>query len=139
MKSACRADKGMTLVELIIVCFIVGLIAGILVTNLQWGVIKTRLIACEANLRNISTAIQVYYVDADGFYPRTLDPIFPAYMQAIPACPSTKSDTYTGGYEVSDDLKVFTLCCKGRNHTDYGCRDDQPYFSLFEGMQPPPP
>lgn len=71
--------------------------------------------ACELNLKQMGTALQMYAGDAKGAYPTALGGLTPKYLTAIPTCPVAQKDTYTGGYATAGS--VFTVVCAGEYHT----------------------
>lgn len=73
-----------------------------------------RLDGCEANLKQISTAIEAYAVDNSRIYPERLSNVFPEYIEKIPVCPSSRlNNSY--GYDVGSVTGVYTIWCTGKN------------------------
>ena len=62
------AKKGFTLIELLVVISIISLLATLAVTSLQNARIKSRMTRRAADLRQIRTALELYY-DNNGGYP----------------------------------------------------------------------
>jgi len=131
-----KQKKGLVLIELLTVLFILASLVMLLIPNLRWTVYKTQLSGCQQNIKNLTTAVQLYANDNEDFYPESLEKIKPDYFQYIPTCPSAGADTYTSGYEISDDKKIYTLYCKGKNHGILGLGENEPYWSLYEGLKP---
>lgn len=128
--------KGFTLVEILVVCIIIVILAAIIILVARWGLIKSNAVGCKANLKDMSTALNLYSNEFGGFYPPNLTLITPSYVSSIPRCPSTSQDTYSAGYSVSDDGHSYTLCCNGQNHGDFGYGLNQPYYSSSDGLMP---
>lgn len=131
-----RKKRGFTIIEVLTVCFIVAILAAILVPNLRRAIVKTEAVGCKSNLKNLATAITLYANDNDHMYPPDLTKIIPYNFARMPTCQSTSTDTYTTGYSVSTDYRSFTLVCKGTNHSKYGYGADEPYYSSSEGLMP---
>ncbi|MCD4782800.1 MAG: hypothetical protein K8T10_03105 [Candidatus Eremiobacteraeota bacterium] len=130
------SKRGLVLIELLTVIFILATLVMLLIPNLKWTVFKTQLSGCQQNLKNMSTALQLYANDNEDYYPENLDGLKPHYFHHIPTCPSASADTYSPGYDISVDLKVYTLPCKGKNHGVLGLGEDEPYWSMSEGLRP---
>lgn len=122
--------SGFTLIELLTCLFIIATLAAILVPNLRRGIYKTAFVACKTNLRNISTALQVYANDSDGYYPTVLDSITPEYMKAIPTC---HAGTLPYVYQHAVAPERFTIYCNGDNHPLF-CYPNEPLWSSALGL-----
>lgn len=85
---------------------------------------------CRSNLRNVSTALEMYSTDASGRFPPTLASLEPDYLRTIPTCPARGADTYSAGYDRSAD--TYTLFCRGLNHAAVG--PDQPFLPRVMGL-----
>lgn len=59
---------------------------------------EEHLDACEANLKNIGTAMEMYARDYSGRYAGQLSDLTPQYMAALPTCPAAGFDTYSAGF-----------------------------------------
>jgi len=114
-----RNKKGFTLIELMIVIAIIAILAAILVPNFLKARAQGQLAACESNLKNIATALEMYATDFSGDYPSTISLLTDtsattaggAYMKAIPNCPSITTSPYSYTYNSTPDN--FTLNCGG--------------------------
>jgi prepilin-type N-terminal cleavage/methylation domain-containing protein len=69
-----RTDAGFTLIELMIVVAIIAVLAGILIPNFVHARGQSATAACEANLRSIATAAELYFTD---------NQVYPATTQAV--------------------------------------------------------
>jgi hypothetical protein len=87
---------------------------------------------CKANLRNISTALEMYATDNQGVYPPLLSYLSPHYLTYTPTCPSLGIDTYSCGYSATAG-KEFYVCCIGKNHPEF--MDNMPAYSSKQGAQ----
>jgi len=58
-----QSQRGFTLLELMIVVAIIAILAGILIPNFTHARAQAQTAACESNLRQIATAMELYYAD----------------------------------------------------------------------------
>ena len=108
--------------------------------------IRPKYLHCQGNLEKIGEALKCYK-EVEGHYPIELQNLTPGYMKKIPRCiTQMKPDSLMGryykttvglnsgdyGYEVSIDLKSYTLYCKGRNHKTPG----YPQYTGEKGIDP---
>ena len=66
-----RLRKGFTLIELMIVIAIIAILAAILVPNFIRARAQSQLTSCKSNLKNIGTALEMYFTDHNGQYPHS--------------------------------------------------------------------
>lgn len=96
---------------------------------------------CEQNIKNISTALEMYDTDYNE-YPPSLDCLikgdFP-YMKRMPSCPSAGKDTYSESYLEwkSKGGEGVWIYCKGHNHKDAGLPENYPAYSREDGIVEP--
>jgi len=62
-----RKKKGFTLIELLIVVAIIGIIAGIAIPRFLGARTKANVTRAFADMANIGTALEMYYVDNDEY------------------------------------------------------------------------
>ena len=64
------AESGFTLVEILVVVFIIGLLATIVGVSVSGRGDEAKRVAAKANLKEIESALHLYKLD-NGFYPTT--------------------------------------------------------------------
>ena len=127
---------GCNLVVLAVISFFVG---GLIIPNMMRSRYQGLHFACESNLKNIATALEMYATDNEGKYPPSLRLLVEnsdyQYIKKIPVCPSSHSSY---GYEVSQDSYNFTLWCgKERSHSKtypYNKNGCWPQYTPGEGI-----
>mgnify|MGYP000908881981 CR=1 FL=1 len=100
-----------------------------------------QLAACESNIKNIATALEMYSEDNKGYYPPSLeyllsptDSVSPGtdYMKTLPLCPSSR---LTYNYIVNNNIPTFTLWCNEKNfHRNAGVSDGYPQYAPGQGL-----
>jgi type IV pilus assembly protein PilA len=94
-----KNQRGVTLVELMVVVAIIAIIAAIALTLYQDVQKKARLAADQGTLAAIRSAIAIYYGNNDGVFPAA-EPAGPPLLQAAPdwQCPGASHayDPVTG-------------------------------------------
>ena len=89
--------KGFTLIELMIVIAIIAILAAILIPNFIRARSQSQLAACESNMKNVATALEMYSTDNNGIYPTGTGTVLPTgtnwsnYMRTNPSCPTNSS------------------------------------------------
>lgn len=99
MSRTVARERGFTLVEIMVVLFILGLLIAVAVPS--WMSARTRAQArtCSANLRQIAVAKEAYAMAnrvAQGESVR-MNQLVPDYLQAEPFCPAGGGQSYTVG------------------------------------------
>ncbi len=98
------AQKGYTLVELMIVVSIVGILVTLAIPTFQHSVLKAKEAALKQNLFTLRGVIDQYYADK-GNYPSSLEKLVEdKYLREIPVDPFTKSNT--SWQEIFEDQDV---------------------------------
>lgn len=113
-------QSGFTLIELLIVIAILGILAAILIPNFVRSRAASLLGACQLDLRNIATALELYYgenqayPDASGWQ-STLESR--RYIRAVPTSPV---DRAAYGYTTDAGRTTFVLSDGPDKYTQAG-------------------
>ena len=65
-----RAEKGFTLIELMVVVIILGILAGLVIPRIVGKPEEARRIKAKIQIQNFEKALRLFYLD-NGFYPTT--------------------------------------------------------------------
>jgi len=120
-----------------LVFFILPILAAIIVPNFLRARSSGSLTACQSNLKNIGTGMEMYASDNADLYPDSLDAVAPDYLRQIPTCPAAGSNTYR--YESAPDYSAYTVFCQGNHHTHVRVGPDQPSYNSRTGLETMPP
>lgn len=118
-----KKQRGFTLIELLVVIAIIGLLSTLAVVALNNARLKSRDAKRVSDIKQIQTALELYYNDANA-YPASLgikiENAGVTYMSAVPTNPtpsndgsicSTNSYTYVSGAPYS--TYTLTYCLGG--------------------------
>jgi type II secretion system protein G len=120
-----EAERGFTLIELMIVVAIIAILAGILIPNFVNARSQAQTAACESNLRAIATALELYYADnqvyptasAVAVQPSLLTANGVAYLNNTPRDPAAQTAnamyTVTTTLATSGSPASYTIACPG--------------------------
>ena len=128
-----RSRAGFTLIELMIVIAIIAILAGIMLPNFIRGRAQSQLAGCKSHLKSIATMMEMYSADNGGRYPTSESSVVPAYVKAVPTCPSVGSVTYR--FSTASNPDAFTVVCGGSNHQGAGVTTaDYPQYCSVGGL-----
>ena len=88
-KRSSRAQRGFTLIEMIVVVTIIGILAAVAMINVRNAQRKAQETALKDNLFEMRKAIDNFYADKQR-YPTDLNELVPNYVRKIPNDPITK-------------------------------------------------
>ena len=80
MRIVHREEKGLTLIELLIVIAIVGIIAAVIIPNIGTFMTMGTVSAANSEAENVKTAATAYYADVQAWPNSTLDEKFGDYI-----------------------------------------------------------
>ncbi|MBS3764521.1 MAG: prepilin-type N-terminal cleavage/methylation domain-containing protein [Planctomycetes bacterium] len=134
-----ECKKGFTLIELLVVIAIIAILAAMLMPSLERARKAAHRINCLSRKRQISTALQVYTLDADGKFPtmysswygavshivgRSWDPLVERYgaHNDLLVCPSVATGGPSQGWPEPDDWATHgtVLWCGEQGRYWYG-------------------
>jgi general secretion pathway protein G len=100
---------GFTLVELLVVCAIIGILTAAAVANYQRSIVKAKEAALQQDLYTMRTLINQYFADK-GKYPSDLRSLVEDhYLQMIPRDPITgTADTWVTVNATMDESDITT-------------------------------
>ncbi|HTX60390.1 MAG TPA: prepilin-type N-terminal cleavage/methylation domain-containing protein [Verrucomicrobiae bacterium] len=113
------AERGFTLIEMMIVVAIIAILVSILVPNFVRARAQAQTAACEANLKEIATALELYETDNDH-YPGS-ESVSPSatdlgpYLKQTPVDPAAGPGYYYS-FTVTDpdtSTATYTIVCPG--------------------------
>src|SRR5664279_765983 len=114
------AERGFTLIELMIVVAIIAILAGILVPNFVNARAQAQTSACESNLRAIATAMELYYADNQrypdaGAIPDALNTATVTYLNNTPRDPADAGTTPAkySFTQPTGDGQSYLIACPG--------------------------
>ena len=116
--------KGFTLIELLVVVSIIGILTTLLSANLNAARERARDAQRKSDLRNIQTALRLYYND-NARYPGSLsfggawEANGIPYMSTIPDDPLFPNQNYTYIYDEGTDSYELETCLE--NKSDSRC------------------
>ncbi|MCK4851659.1 MAG: prepilin-type N-terminal cleavage/methylation domain-containing protein [Candidatus Omnitrophica bacterium] len=100
-----KADKGFTLIEIMIVIAVLGVIMSIAIPGFIRTNEKAKRNSCVTNLKRIDEAKSLWAMDSstDLETPVTMADLAPVYLKNTPACPS-------GGVYTVGDMRTLPTC-----------------------------
>jgi len=115
-----KQQKGFTLIELLVVIAIIGLLASVVLLALNSARQKSRDAKRLADVRQIASALELYFNDSTTGYPASLAAMSPTYLTSLPTYP-TPNDTGTGQCTASNSTYQYTQGSGGSTYTLMFC------------------
>ncbi len=101
-----KQEEGFTLVEMLVVLFIIGIIIAIALPNFIEASKKANQQADRANRRMISMQIDNYYLD-HGFYPKNIAELVAGkYLRSVPDCPGDAGKYVLVGGKGKEEIQI---------------------------------
>jgi general secretion pathway protein G len=94
-------DRGFTLIEMVVVMFVIMIILAIAVPNYTHSVLLAKEAKLHQNLATLNKAIQEYSLDKNQA-PQSLQDLVPGYIKFLPDDITGKTDTWKTEMEGSD-------------------------------------
>jgi len=114
-----EGQRGFTLIEMMIVVAIIAILVSILVPNFIRARAQAQTAACEANLKEIATALELYETDNDSYPPsgtvNTSNTALQPYLKQTPVDPAGGPGVYYA-YTVTgsgSSTATYTILCPG--------------------------
>ena len=87
--------------------------------NLGGARSKGQIVACKANLKNFSTALEMYASDNAGRYPESTSMLTAGnYFKTLPTCPASGKDTYSETYKMGTNPDSYSFRCSNKEAND---------------------
>jgi general secretion pathway protein G len=132
MKQFMKNNKGMTLLEIMIVLVILGGLIAVLATTVQGSLKKAKMKQAKIQMSEYGKALDMYYTDCNQ-YPTTEEG-----MAALMTAPSTctnwgpdpylkkvQKDPWNGDFIYESQGNAYTLKSLGSDHREGGTGDAQ--------------
>jgi type II secretion system protein G len=114
-----ESERGFTLIEMMIVVAIIAILVSILVPNFIRARAQAQTAACESNLKEIATALELYETDNEH-YPNsgTVNPAntaLQAYIKQTPVDPAAGTGAFYTFTVTNPDTSTatYTIVCPG--------------------------
>jgi general secretion pathway protein G len=97
-------EGGLTLIEIMVVVLILGIIAGVVATNMSGKVDPAKAKLTETQIKRLKGEVELFKADKDR-YPETLEDLVPRYLDEVPKDCWNRSFVYrTPGVRAGFDI-----------------------------------
>lgn len=103
--------RGFTLIELLVVIAIIGLLSTVIAAPITEARKKGRDAKKIADIRSISTALNIYADDNGGLYPSQIDALVPRYLPNLPSNAATTT--------IARDKYMYAVYVEGGRNVAY--------------------
>jgi prepilin-type N-terminal cleavage/methylation domain-containing protein len=101
--------KGFTLIELLVVIAIIGILSSVVLASLNQARAKSRDARRIADLKQIQTALELYYDANSSAYPVALSSLATQYIPTVPTDP-TNTGSYVYSYQPISTNGADAIC-----------------------------
>jgi type II secretion system protein G len=122
MNTAKDSERGFTLIEMMIVVAIIAILVAILVPNFMRARAQAQTAACEANLKEIATALELYQTDHEQYPSGNDTPVtasstdLGSYLRQTPIDPVNPSGQYEFTVQNgTTGAASYTITCPGQH------------------------
>lgn len=118
-----KQQKAFTLIELLVVISLIGVLATLVISNMNSARERARDAQRKSDLRNIQTSLRLYYNDNGGYTPKAeLDALWGSawindgitYMNILPKDPLSPTQDYVYTYTDSDNY-ILMACLENKS------------------------
>lgn len=135
----CYRPDGFTLAEIMVVIAVIGIISGISIPNIMRTRGESQLNGCVQNLKNISTALEIYLIRHPATADLTVDILVDSgYLKENPKCPAAGTCCYTvtpcGKPGKQMPYGAYAIKCESDAHGSVGCDNGYPKLVTNGGI-----
>jgi len=125
-----KKKRGFTLIELLVVIAIIGILASIVLVSLGGARKKARDARRESDIRQIGTAMEMFYSDSEAYFTSaTMPTAIGTYLPQVPKDPGAGSPAYGWVSNAGDNQKFCTYATLENKGTTCGTTR---YFAASE-------